>query len=123
MRMVDTFDGMGENSCRTALEVRQNNVFCIGGKLIEPGLIEHVAQSAAAFSGFEAYSKGEPPKVGYLAEIKSFSFFRLPLVGEVIRTDMTLTGKILGMSLVHGVVTSGDGKIAEGDLKVYIPEE
>ena len=122
MRMVDTFFGGDAESCETGLSIGPDNVFCLEGKLIEPGLIEHMAQSAAAFSGFGAFMEGFPPRVGYLAEIKSFSIRRLPSVGEKLRTRISHVEEILGMTLVHGEVTSDGEKIAEGDLKVYIPE-
>ena len=52
MIMVDTLFSAGSDSAETGLAVSGDNVFCLDGCLIEPGIIEHSAQSAAAFSGY-----------------------------------------------------------------------
>lgn len=51
MVMVDVLYSANETGGRTGLTVSSANVFCINGFLTEPGLIEHSAQSAAAFAG------------------------------------------------------------------------
>ena len=50
--MVDTFFCADEGGAETGLHVQSGNIFCQGDVLSEPGLIEHVAQSAAAFAGY-----------------------------------------------------------------------
>lgn len=37
---------------------KEDNVFCIDSQLIEPGIIEHSAQSAAAFAGYRYFLGG-----------------------------------------------------------------
>ena len=61
MVMVDVLYSANETGGRTGLTVSSANVFCINGFLTEPGLIEHSAQSAAAFAGYRYFLAGEDP--------------------------------------------------------------
>lgn len=120
MVMVDALFSAGESGGETGLTVREDNVFCIGSRLIEPGIIEHSAQSAAAFAGYRYFLAGEEPHIGLIGEIKSFRIERTPAVGEALRTLVSVEGEAMGMSLVHTVTTSGGEKIAEGHIKIFI---
>eukprot|EP00975_Prorocentrum_lima_P005690 1231614-Prorocentrum_lima.AAC.1 len=46
--MVDSFFGIEENHSYSGLTVTADNIFCETRKLQEAGIIEHIAQSAAA---------------------------------------------------------------------------
>ena len=70
MIMVDTLFSAGSDSAETGLAVSGDNVFCLDGCLIEPGIIEHSAQSAAAFSGYRYFEAGEEPRIDALLRRK-----------------------------------------------------
>ena len=72
--MVDTFFCADAESAETGLHVQMGNIFCEEGVLREPGMIEHVAQSAAAFAGYLPYTQGESPKLGFIGEVKKLNF-------------------------------------------------
>ena len=57
--LVDALVGVEGDMARTQLTVRRDNSF-VGddGLLAEPGLIEHIAQSASAFAGYKAMEAG-----------------------------------------------------------------
>ena len=57
--MVDSFFGFEENRSYSGLTVTTDNLFCEAGRLQEPGIIEHIAQSAAARIGFIYTRQGE----------------------------------------------------------------
>ena len=64
MVMVDRFEGIdAEDQSHTSLTVREDNLFVEEGALTECGLIEHMAQSAAARVGWRCREAGE--KVPY----------------------------------------------------------
>ncbi|MGM9790116.1 MAG: beta-hydroxyacyl-ACP dehydratase [Candidatus Cryptobacteroides sp.] len=123
MMMVDTLYSAGSDFAETGLTVYGDNVFCMDGYLIEPGIIEHSAQSAAAFSGYRYFEAGEEPRIGLIGEIKTFRIERLPKVGESIRTRVRILGEAFGMSLV-GTESFIDGvRIAGGQIKIFIKED
>lgn len=123
MVMVDTLFSAAGDAGETGLTVSEDNVFCLGGHLIEPGVIEHSAQSAAALAGYGYYLSGEAPHIGLIGEIKSFQITRLPSVGENLRTKVSVTGEAMGMSLVRTETFSGEEKIAEGQIKIFIVDD
>ena len=65
--LVDALVGVEGGAVRTRLTVRRDNCF-VGedGLLAEPGLVEHIAQSASAFAGYKAMeARASEPPVGY----------------------------------------------------------
>lgn len=120
MTMVDTLFSADENGGETGLTVLEDNVFCIDGHLLEPGIIEHSAQSAAAFAGYRYFLSGEEPHIGLIGEIKAFRISRRPAAGENLRTRVTVTGEAMEMSLVHTETFSGGEMLANGDIKIFI---
>lgn len=122
MVMVDAVRGPVPEGFSAALTVKEDNIFCKGGYLLEPGIIEHAAQTAAAMSGYQAAAQGLPPSVGYLAEIKTFRIERLPKVGETLETTVLEMASALGMSLISATVTIDGSIIAQGQLKIFVAD-
>ena len=120
MVMVDTLYSACETGGETGLTVLEDNPFCIGDKLIEPGLIEHSAQSAAAFAGYRYYLAGEEPHIGLIGEIKTFKIERLPKIGEELHTKIIVEGEAMGMSLVRTETSANGEYIAGGMIKIFI---
>lgn len=120
MVMVDALYEADAEGGETGLTVKEDNVFCIDSQLIEPGIIEHSAQSAAAFAGYRYFLAGEEPHIGLIGEIKSFRIERKPAVGETLKTRVTVVGEAMGMSLVQTEIFSGEEKIAGGQIKIFI---
>ena len=120
--MVDTFFCADETSAETGLHVQSGNLFCEGGFLREPGMIEHVAQSAAAFAGYAPYTKGESPKLGFIGEVKKFKIMRLPEVNEQLVTTLKVLGEAAGVTLISAQTNAGEETVATCQMKIFIKE-
>jgi len=121
--MVDTFFCADEESAETGFLVQSGNLFCEGDVLREPGMIEHVAQSAAAFAGYAPYQKGESPKLGFIGEVKKFKIVRLPEIGEFLRTRLRVLGEAGGVTLISAESKSDDEVLATCQMKIFIKED
>ncbi|MDE5889407.1 MAG: hydroxymyristoyl-ACP dehydratase [Bacteroidales bacterium] len=121
--MVDTLYSATETEAETGLHILEDNVFVEDGRLREPGLIEHVAQSAAAFAGYGTFRQGLPPKLGFIGEIKQFRISRLPLAGEDLRTNLQILGEAAGITLLSASTVSGDELLATCRMKIFIKED
>ena len=121
--MVDTFFCADEESAETGFHVQSGNIFCERGFLREPGMIEHVAQSAAAFAGYAPFTKGESPKLGFIGEVKKFKIIRLPKVGEFLHTCLHVLGEAAGVTLISAVTKSGEEVLATCQMKIFIKED
>lgn len=120
--MIDTFFCADEESAETGLHVQSGNLFCEGDLLREPGLIEHVAQSAAAFAGYAPYTRGEQPKLGFIGEVKKFKISRLPNIGEFLHTRLRVLGEAAGVTLIAAETISEREIVASCQMKIFIKE-
>ena len=120
--MVDTFFCADEESAETGFHVKLGNLFCEGGFLREPGMIEHVAQSAASFAGYAPFTKGESPMLGFIGEVKRFKIIRLPKVGEFLHTRLRVLGEAAGVTLIWAETRSGEEILATCQMKIFIKE-
>lgn len=121
--MVDTLYSATDNGAETGLHIVDGNVFVSGGRLREPGIMEHVAQSAAAYAGYGTFRSGLPPKLGFIGEIRQFKISRLPNVGEVLETHLEILGEAGGITLLAACTKAGDETIATGKMKIFIKED
>ena len=120
MVMVDEFEATAENVAQTALHVRADNLFLLpDGTLAETGLIEHVAQSAAALAGYQSASDGQP-RIGLIGEVKRFECHRRPTAGDVVHTVVEFGFSFGNVTLVQGHCRIGEEDIASAKLKIFM---
>ena len=125
IRMVDRLSEVDDAMAVTAFAVKADNYFATGeGTMAEPGLIEHIAQSASALAGYLALKRGsrEVP-VGYIGEIKNFHCYRCPCIGEELQTTVTLDDEVDGITLVTGEVRVSGELLAVTQMKIFISQD
>ena len=123
--MVDELLEAHDDIARTSLNIRDDNFFLESdGAIAEPGVIEHIAQSASAFAGYNAMQAGatEPP-VGYIGEVKRFRLNRRPCKGETLVTTITMGPTVNGVTIITGETVSGEETIATTQMKIYVAGE
>lgn len=118
--MLDTFFEGSDTHAVTGLTIQPDNLFCQAGKFTEPGLIEHIAQSASAMAGYTAYRNQQEAPVGYIGDIKKFRIFRCPDVGEELRTTIEVLSQVMQVSLVSAETKSGEEIVASCQMKIFI---
>ena len=120
--MVDALVSVEGDVCRTSLTITENNFFIETEDrlMAEPGLIEHIAQSASAMVGHRCVTQGEPAPVGYIGEVKKFHCHRRPAVGEVLSTTVTMGAEINGITIVTAETRVGEELVADTQLKLFI---
>jgi len=120
MIMVDTFYGATDSEADTGLRITDDNLFCSDGSFSEPGLVEHIAQSASAFAGYQARVKNKPAPVGYIGEVKKFRINFLPHTGDELRTHIRIISEVLGVSLLTAETRVGEEVAAQCQMKIFI---
>nr|WP_129733621.1 beta-hydroxyacyl-ACP dehydratase [Parabacteroides goldsteinii] len=120
--MVDKLLNVDGNVAVTALTLRDGNFFMDeDGRLAEPGLIEHIAQSALAFAGYRSMVLGTiAPPVGYIGEVKKFHCYRRPHIGDELRTTITVGTEMAGVSIITGETHLQEKIIADTQMKIFI---
>jgi len=120
MIMVDTFYGATDSEADTGLTVADENLFCSNGFFIEPGLVEHIAQSSSAFAGYQAKVKNMPTPIGFIGEVKKLRINFLPRTGDKLRTHIRIISEALGVSLLAAETKVGEEIAAQCHMKIFI---
>lgn len=118
--MVDNLVHTDGTKTRCSLMIREDNIFVSDGYFREPGITEHIAQTAAARSGYDAQQQDGPVLVGYIGSIRNLEFFRLPKVGEELVTDITVMNQVFNVTMINGKVHCGDELVAQCEMKIFI---
>jgi predicted hotdog family 3-hydroxylacyl-ACP dehydratase len=120
--MVDALARAEGDEAETGLTIAPDNLFVEDGLLAEPGIVEHIAQSASAFAGYRAVSQGQPVPIGYIGEVKKFHLYQRPAVGQTLRTLITMGTEVNGITLLRGETRVGDTLIADTTMKIFVEE-
>lgn len=120
--MVDTVLQANDKVSETTFAIKGDNIFVENGRFTEPGLVENMAQTAAAGVGYRAHHRGVPPSVGYIGSLKNLYINQLPAVGDVIRTVITYEHRIMSVYMVKGEIFLGDTIIAGCEMKIFAKE-
>ena len=121
--MVDSFFGIEENCSYSGLTVTSDNIFCEAGKLQEPGIIEHIAQSAAARIGFIYTRQGAQVPLGFIGSVDKLRIYDLPEVGMKLFTEITVVQEVFDITLIAAQVKADEKLIAECRMKIFIKKE
>ena len=108
---------------KTSFKITDDNILTKDGFLTEAGLVENMAQTAAAGTGFLAKKENKKVQVGYIGALKNLNVISLPKVGETITTEMITKHQIFNAHVVEGKVKVGDIEIANCELKIFLQSE
>jgi len=118
--MVDQLLEADDHGCKTSLLIKEGNIFVRDGKLTEPGLLEHIAQSAAARQGYFSQKSGQSPPIGYIGAIQQVDILGLPKINDKIVTKITIKNQIFEVMIVSGTVYCNGTELAKCEMKIYI---
>jgi len=133
--MVDQLTHYDSISAKTVFLIREDHLFCQDGVMEEAGLVENIAQTCAARTGFKQrlengdFERMTPVigrgkiKIGVIAMIQSLEMKRCPLVGEVLETSMVIEEEIFSTTLVRSEVKTGDETIAMCKMKLFLTDK
>ena len=120
--MIDLLQNVTDSEADTGLLIKEDNIFLHNGQLQEPGLIEHIAQSAAAFAGFKGFAQGEEPKLGYIGELKRLFLYARPSAGKRLSTHLRVLGEAAGITLLAAETRVEGTVVAAGQMKIFLKE-
>lgn len=101
-------------------EIMDDNLFVVSGRLQESGLLEHMAQSVAAHTGYGYYIRKEKAPTGYIGSIQKADINILPLVGQILTTKVELIQEFMGVTLVNIETYIGEEYVASAQMKTVI---
>ena len=120
--MVDCLYESSAEGAETGLTVQATNLFASDGRLQEPGIVEHIAQSAALQAGYFYVEAGKNVPLGYIAAVKDLQILDLPRVNAKLRTKIHVVHELMGVTIVTGSVFCDSTLIANCEMKIFIRE-
>lgn len=121
--MVDCFYGLEGDNSYTGLTILADNIFVNANQFSEPGIIEHIAQSAATRLGYLYTQKKLPIPLGFIGSVDKMKIYSLPQVGDHLFTEIKVIQEVFDITLVGAIVKSGDDTIAEGKMKIFLNKD
>ena len=118
--MVDCIYECDEKYIRTGFTPGEENIFSEYGFFTEPGLIENMAQSAAAGTGYFYSVQNKPSPVGFIGAIKDFTLSNLPGINESLVTEIKVVAEVMNASVIKARITSNDQEIASCEMKIFL---
>ncbi|MGJ8744071.1 hypothetical protein [Polaribacter sp.] len=118
--MVDSLHYYDSSKVISGLTITASNIFVKNNTFTEPGLIEHMAQTVALYTGYHFYIKKLQAPEGYIGAIKGVEIKKLPLVGTEIKTEVIILQEIMGVTLVEGVTRLNSEIIMTAQMKTVL---
>lgn len=118
--MVDKLVSSDEKTTVSGFIVREENIFVEDGLFKEPGMVENIAQTAAARAGFQSASQNQPVRLGYIGGIKNLQFFGFPKINDEIITEITIENQIFDVSVISGKISCRGELLASCEMKIFI---
>lgn len=124
MLMVDKLYTCDEASVEAGLTVSPDNIFVYdGGLFSEAGMIEHIAQSAALFAGYNDWINHRPIVLGYIAEIKKFALAATAHVGDTLVSKLSVVSQAMNITLMDATTTINGEKAASCKIKIFMDKK
>lgn len=118
--MVDKLLHFEEKKVEGGLTISEENIFVQNNRFSAPGLIEHMAQTVALYTGYQFFLRQEAAPTGYIGAIKKAEIFELPSTGQELRTTVTVLHDIMGVTLVTAETQCNGKIIAASEMKTVL---
>jgi len=117
--MIDVLEAVDARSARTTFHIREDNIFVTDGYFSESGMIENMAQTAGASTGYMSRKAGKPTPIGFFAALKNVNILSLPKAGDTLTTEIAFQQTLLNFHLVTGRVLVAGKEVANGEFKIF----
>lgn len=120
IKMVEAYEYGDENHGSSWLTMEEGNIFLTErGTMSAEGLLEHIAQTAAAHIGYRKKQAGEDVTDGYIGDIKKCSIDgQMPKSGDRIRTEIRVISQVGNITLIEAETFCGEKRIIYSRMKL-----
>jgi len=122
MVMIDKLVRSGTDSAAATQTFEPDSYGVSGDVVLEPTLIECLAQTVAAAYGYDAVRLGRQPAMGMLVGVSDFQIYRHAVHSRKLELTVELKKQLGPLCLMEGRVRQNGHVVAEGTLKFYIEE-
>lgn len=120
--MISRLMEAGEKNIRTELDIAPDNVFVEDGLFMAPGLVENIAQTAAARIGYLAKKHNVPVPLGFIGAIQNLRVIELPAAGTTVESEIVIEHEVFNATVIKGTVKQHGKLMAECDMKIFVSQ-
>lgn len=114
---IDEISEVSHEHLISTFEIKADTLLCAEGYLREAGIMENIAQSAAAHIGYES---SETSSIGVIGSVKNFHIYTLPKIGQLLHTHIRIINEVFNIVFLKAEVKVQDQLIATCEMKVAI---
>ena len=118
--LVDRLLYADEKRSSCSFKIREGNIFADQGFYSTPGMVESMAQTAAAGTGYLFKKMNKPVPVGYIGSVQKLEVIDWPPVNAEITMEISLLTNILQVSLVSCQVKYEGRIMASCEMKIFV---
>lgn len=120
--MIDKLLYFNETITQTSFLITKENIFVETGEFCEAGLMENIAQAAAARAGYIARLENKPVSAGYIGAVKNLEIMGLPKINDELITEIKLESHVFDIMFISGRVCCKDNLVATCEMKIFVGE-
>jgi len=118
--MIDNLLDASQTKFESNFHVTNENIFLKNEILLEPALIENIAQTCAAGFGFVQSQFEGKPRLGFIGAVSKLEVHSLPKVNSTINTHVVVTHQLDNIFLVKGENFCNGKKLLECEMKIVV---
>ncbi len=118
--MVGDLISRDESQAKSNFLILESNIFVNDGRFTVSGLLENIAQTAAANVGYEFISKKLPVPVGFIGAISKVKDYTLPVSNATSEAAIEIKQEIFDITLIEGIVRQHGEIIVSCQMKIMV---
>lgn len=122
MILVDGLISFEDQKAKATLTILEDNIFIENNRLSETGLLEHMAQTAALYTGYKFQSQNKKIKEGMIAVIKMATILNVPQVKDTIISEVYITYETEMLTMVTITTTLHGKTIATATMHTVLKD-
>lgn len=118
--LVDRLLSASPTLFRSAFTVPADHLLVSNGALLDAGVMENAAQTAALGMGHQAAQAGAAPPLGFIGAIARLSITGRVRTGETLETTVEVKHEVMNARILEAVSTCDGRPVCTLELKVFI---
>ena len=120
MVMIDELIHCGDAAATAVKTFKRGDYGTTGGRVLEPALVESLAQTVAAFQGCRAQRSDRGLSRGMLVGVSHFDFRGPVSCEKPVHLSVTITRVLPPFCLAEGHAEQDGQIVAQGELKFFL---
>jgi predicted hotdog family 3-hydroxylacyl-ACP dehydratase len=118
--MIDNLLEQSKEEVISDFHIQNENIFIEDGNFTISGLLENIAQTAAANVGYECAKQNIPVPLGFIGAISKVKVFNLPKVGSSFNTKVSILQEVFNITLIEGKVSQNGETLVSCQMKIMV---